>query len=276
MNLFHHFHLDDGLTAFNSDPVVAQKQLKGYLASSFLKVVPAYSSERLMQGQKVFMSPTAAGFELFVAAKETAPDSNVYTTIRGVDESLMLYFLLYVIDPLFENYSTVSAVNEQPFYFSNQKPSGHAGTFNYINVTATTPIADYTISQASFAQVAQQLNPKELRGLFGIIGIRMRGDDTFATDGEVRDLLQVNGDLEVNPPTFKIQFDNRRTIWQYKDAQDGSLIHSSDPTTLPLVKRGIVGYSFSGQDRPAARPDRLLYEKDNNGTIIKTFSEIYI
>ena len=229
-----------------------------------------------MAGRKIFFKPIDTGFELLVAAKRTSPNSSNYTTVRGVQSDFTVYFLVYITDPLFENYSTVSAKVAQPYYFSNRKPSGHAGTFNYIDVSTTKPIDDFTISETNFNEVASNLKPAELIGLFGIISLRMKGNNTVGIDGDARDLLKNNGRLVDSPPAFKIQFANRSTIWNYRSAADGSLLHSSDPTILPIVKRGIVGYSFDSKDRPAARPDRLLFEKDGNGNIIKTFSEIYI
>jgi hypothetical protein len=54
------------------------------------------------------------------------------------------------------------------------------------------------------------------------------------------------------------------------------LLHSTDPTELPLAKNGIIGYTFDGKERPSAAPSRLIFEKDGSGNIIKTISEIYI
>lgn len=276
VDIFHHYHLDDGITAFDDNPSLKADQLKGYEKSSFIKVEPAHSSAEKMKGRKMFFKPTNLGFELLVAAKKTAPNSTNYTTVRGVEPEFMVYFLLYVTDPLFENYSTVSAKVSQPYYFSNRKPSGHGGTFNYIDVSTTKPIADFTISESNYAEVAANFSAAEQLGLFGVIALRMKGNNTIGVDGDARDLIKNNGRLADTPPAFKLQFANRSTIWNYRSQTDGSLLHSSDPTTLPLVKKGIVGYSFDSQDRPAARPDRLLFEKDSSGNIIKTFSEIYI
>lgn len=276
VDVFHHYHLDDGVTAFDDNPTLKAKQLKTYDKTVFTRIVPAAITKQQMAGRKMFFKTTNTGFELLVAAKKTAPNSSNYTTVRGVEADFFAYFLVYITDPLFENYSTVSAKVEQPYYFSNRKPTGHAGTFNYMDVSTTKPIEDFTISEANFEAVASNFKPAELLGLFGVIAFRMKGNNTVGVDGDARDLLRNNGRLADSPPAFKIQFANRSTIWNYRSATDGSLLHSSDPTTLPIVKRGIVGYSFDSKDRPAARPDRLLFEKDGNGDIIKTFSEIYI
>ena len=276
VDVFHHYHLDDGTVAFDSNPTVKQAQLKGYNKNVFARLTPAVHSAQQMKGRKLFFKETSQGFELLAAAKPVPTNTTKYTTARGVEADFYVYVLLHITDPLFENYSTVSAKVEQPYYFSNRRPDGHGGTFNYIDVTATKPIEDFTISEASFSEVASVLQPRELLGLFGVIALRMKGSNTVGVDGDARDLLKTNGRLVDDPPAFKIQFANRSTIWNYRSQTDGSLLHSSDPTTLPLVKRGIVGYSFDSEDRPAARPDRLLFEKDNNGNIIKTFSEIYI
>ena len=45
---------------------------------------------------------------------------------------------------------------------------------------------------------------------------------------------------------------------------------------MPLVKNGTVEYIFNSKKQPAAKPTRLIVEKDTLGNIIRTISEIFI
>ena len=132
------------------------------------------------------------------------------------------------------------------------------------------------MGETTFSEFSKQLSEAEERGLLAVVSLEMAGDDTTIFDGNTRNILTAAGALQDPTPTYKIQFKNRSTIWNYLDSGDGSLVHTSDPTELPLVKNGIVGYTFDSEERPSATPNRILYEKDGSGTIIKTFSEIYI
>ncbi len=195
----------------------------------------------------------------------------------NLSQTTVFDFLIYVNDALFENYSTVNSKPLIPYYLSNKKPVTEGISFNYLDLETTTlPIEDFTINQASYGEIRTNLSEKEKIGLFGIISLEMAGDETVPFDGNSRNILNVNGTIPANPKTFKLQIKNRSTIWNYRNATDSSLLHSTDPAELPLVKNGIIGYSFGGQERPSAFPSRLLFEKDGGGNIIKTISEIYI
>lgn len=214
---------------------------------------------------------------VFAKVKETAPNSGIFQPAIPLEQDEKLTFLLYVSDYLFENYSTVPATPNIPYLFTNLKPAGEGPGFNYIDLDSTTiPVTDFSISQASYDILSEELTAREKIGLLGIVQLEMQGDDTIPFDGNPRNILEVNGDLPTNHITYKIQMQNRSTIWNYKDASDGTLVHSSDPTELPLVKNGIVGYTFGSEERPSATPTRLIFEKDGGGNIIKTISEIYI
>ncbi len=276
-NIYHHYFLDDGTDAFDSDPTLKTEQLEKYDLYDFLQVIPSQRTAKILNGQKIVHRLTNSGFSLFINAEETAPNSGIYEPMILLDQFETLDFLMYTSDALFENYSTVGANPSIPFYFSNRKPITHVGNFQFVDLeTTTNVIEDFTISEDTYEKVSERLTCDERIGLFGVISLEMSGTDTVPIDGNARNILNTNGTLQDPAPVYKIQMLNRSTIWNYRNPVDGSLIHTSDPTLLPLVKNGIVGYSFDSEERPAADPSRIIYEKDGGGNIIKTFSEIYI
>jgi hypothetical protein len=277
VNIYHNYFLDDGNVAFDSSPVLKEAQLVNYNFEDFCKIIPSEKTQELFKGNKLVFKTTSNGFTIFSRAEETAPNSGTYKPMVNLSQTTVFDFLIYVNDALFENYSTVNSKPLIPYYLSNKKPVTEGVSFNYLDLeTITLPIEDFTINQASYGEIRTNLSEKEKIGLFGIISLEMAGDNTVPFDGNARNILNANGTIPAFPKTFKLQLKNRSTIWNYRDASTNTLLHSTDPTTLPLAKNGIVGYSFNGQERPSAFPSRLIFEKDGGGNIIKTISEIYI
>lgn len=274
LNAYHHYFLDDGRNAFDDEvsfPGLKEEQLNKYSISSFLNIIPSQQTQRLFAGQKIIFKKSTSGFTLWINCKDTvAPD--VYEPKIDLSQLEVFHFLIYATDSLFENYSTISATPTIPFYFSNKKPTTEPVSFKALDLEATFPhtdVTDYTITQETYDIINESLSEKEKRGLLGIIALHVAGD---AAD---KSLLDTNGETLVSPPSFKVQFKNRKTFWSYLDSKDGSFIHKS-PSVEPLVKNGIVGYSFDSIKRPAATPNRLVFVKDGGGTIIETISEIFI
>jgi len=279
LSIYHRYHLDEGEKIYTHVDVDLEKQLDSYNVHDFMQIDVFESHQRLFKGNKLFLKKTNSGFDLFVLAKKKGPNSTKFVTARDIERTLYIGISIKITDPLFENYSTVKPYDQTPLYFTNKRPGSEPNTFPYIDTinTVNPTVEELYRSRTTTAQnVSALLSPTELQSLFGVIYLRMRGNNTVPIDGENRSMLKTNGELVDSPPHYKIHLENRNTIWNYRDAQSGNLLHSSDPVLKPLVKRGIVGYDFAGEERPGARPDRLLFEKDNNGTIIKTFSEIYI
>lgn len=277
INVYHHYFLDDGNIVFDSNSSIKEKQISNYNFGEFCQIVPSEETEELLKGNRLVFKITPTGFTLYAKAEETAPNSGSYRPFIALPQNTVLNFLIYVKDSLFENYSTVVSKPLIPFYFSNKKPASEGVSFKYIDLETTTlPVEDFKITQTSYIEIAKILSEKEKIGLFGIISMEMAGDNTVPFDGNARNILNANGTIPASPKQFKLQIKNRSTIWNYRNAADSTLLHSTDPTELPLVKNGIIGYSFGGEERPAAFPSRLLFEKDGGGNILKTISEIYI
>ncbi|SRX54956.1 hypothetical protein [Aequorivita sp. CIP111184] len=277
MNLYHHYFLDDGSVAFDANPILKEEQLNKYNFEDFCEIIPSEETKEIFKGNKLVFKTIPTGFIICAKAEETAPNSGTYKPFVSLSQTSVFNFLIYMKDSLFENYSTVNSKPFIPYFFSNKKPVSEGASFKYIDLETTTlPIDNFTIQQDSYDEIGKTLSKKEKIGLFGIISLEMAGDNTVPFDGNARNILNVNGTLQVNTKNFKLQIKNRSTIWNYRDASDSVLLHTTDPIELPLTKNGIIGYSFNGEVRPSAFPSRILFEKDSGGNIIKTFSEIYI
>jgi len=281
VNIYHHYFLDDGKTEFddNGQPTLKSRQLEKYNLTEYMNVVVSEKTANLFLGQKILFKPTVQGFNLFIKASETAPDSGIYQPLIELGETETFTFLLYVTDRLFENYSMVGPNPATPYYFSNVKPETEPDGFNEIDLETAltpTPIEGFEIvDNDTFEALSESILAQELVGLFGIIQLTVHGDDT------AKDLLDADEHLKSSPTAYKIQLKNRSTIWNYFNPVDGTLIHTTEDDLpenrlQPLVKNGKVDYSFDSKDYPAAQPNRIKIERNGDGVIIKTISEIYI
>jgi len=276
INLYHHYFLDDGADHFDSNPALKQEQLNKYNFQDFMALEPTEKTKTLLNGNKIILKFVPHGISLFIQAEEVAPGSTTFRPFISLPDTIELVFLLSIKDALFENYSTVPANPGIPFYFSNKRPDTEPPGFQFIDMESTTnQIENFTISQNTFESILQNIENTATK-IFGIISLQLRGDDTIPVDGHSRHLLTASGNLFAQVPQFKIQIANRTTIWEYIDSVTGDIAHSTDPQEYPIVKNGIVGYQINGLEMPAATPSRIHFEKDANGTIIKTISEIII
>lgn len=277
LSLHHHYFLDDGPTPYDNTVQLKEEQLEKYDYRDFINVIPNKVTQTLLRNHNLIIKSMNDGLKVYVKVEEDASNPGSFKPLRELEQQNELVFLLKTADRLFENYSTVAATPAIPFLFTNLKPPTELGAFRYIDLENTTGnIEDYEIELATYEEMDTILEEPEKRKLFGVVRLQMQGDNTVPVDGQQRNILESNGNLPAQPRKFKIQFQNRKTVWNYMNANDGTLIHSTDPQEFPLVKNGIVGHSFGGQERPSADPSRLIFEKDGGGNIIKTISEIYI
>ncbi len=281
VNIYHHYFLDDGKTEFdnNTFPSLKESQLEKYQLTEYMNVAMSEKTANMFIGQKILFKPTPQGFTLFIKVLETAPDSGIYRPFIELSGTEAFTFLIYVTDRLFENYSTVGANPEVPYYFSNLKPEDEPDSFEEIDLeteVTPTPIENYDIKEAkTWKALGAMISAKEQVGLFGIIQLSVHGDDS------AKDLLNVDETLKSQPTEYKIQLKNRSTIWNYINPTNNTLIHTTEDDLpenqlQPLVKNGKVDYSFDSKDYPAAQPNRIKFERNGGGVIIKTISEIYI
>jgi len=277
VNIYHEYFLNDGLMPFDSSESLKEKQLSKYDVREFIDLIPTEETYQYLNNHKIIFKPTETGFKLLVQAEEIVEGSQDYTPKVFIPKNFNLTFLLYVNDFLFENYSTVNAIPNIPFYFSNKKPASENNNFSYIDLEKTThAVSNFKITETTWEGINKTLSEKEKESLFGVISLNIMGDDVTSYDANNRNLLSKDDKPIIELKTFKIQFTNRKTIWHYKNALNNTLLHSTEPKQLPLVKNGTVDYTFNSKKQPAASPTRLIVEKDTLGNITRTISEIFI
>ena len=277
LDIYHEYFLNDGLVPFDISEKLKEKQLSNYDAREFIDVVPSEETYHYLNAHKIIFKPTETGFTLLIQVEEISEEAQNYIPKIPVLENFNLSFLLYINDFLFENYSTVNAIPIVPFYFSNTKPASENNNFTYIDVAETKhPISDFKISETTWKSIRKQFSEEEMESLFGVISLNITDDNLQTYTANKRKLLSKKDELSVESKKFKIQFANRKTIWHYKNALNNTLVHSTEPTELPLVKNGKIDYKFNSREQPPACPTRLIVEKDPLGNITKTIYEIYI
>lgn len=272
VNIYHRFFLDDGETPFDIDDATTERQLKGYDISKFIKIIPSQRTQSILSGFRMQMHQLKDGFMVALKVEKIATQPDTYKPFIALDDDIQLDFLLQITNSDFEAYSEVSPINSIPYYFSNHKPYTETPeSFNYINRSGDSIYASqFTISDPGFELVKEDLSRFEYKNILGIISLKMKGDNSS------HNITLVNGNLPQTLPQFKVLFNNRKTFWRYFEGHNPTPIYSTEPHLKPLVARGTVAIGDGDFDYPAASPRSLSFEKDNNGNITKTFSNIYI
>ena len=90
LDIFHKFFLDDGLTPFDTNETVLEKQLQKYNWNSFGKIVPTVETKVNLQNHRMLLKPNPLGFVVLIEAElfnDTAPN---YTPLIALDQDLKL------------------------------------------------------------------------------------------------------------------------------------------------------------------------------------------
>lgn len=271
LKIYHRYLLDDGETPFDQTPEIQEQQLEKYNFKTFLKVQPSQETQKKLKGHRILFKTTPDTIILFVLSEQVSSDPDVFRPLIAIDDNLQFDFMLRITDSLFSNYSAINAVNEIPYFFSNYKPILEAPGYTLINtLTDMIPARDYTISGLTFDDLKTAYSPQDLKGVFGIVSLKAKGEN------QSHNLTLVTGNLPQSLPQFKIIFENRKTFWRYYRSGSVTPEYTTEPDLKPLVKNGMVSISDGEKDYPAATPKSLFFERDSGGNIIKTFSEIYI
>ncbi|RFN57909.1 hypothetical protein [Marixanthomonas ophiurae] len=277
VNIYHEYFLNDGLVPFDISEKLKKKQLLDYDVREFIDIVPSEETYHIMNNYKMMYKPSKTGFTVLIQVKDTETETQKNSPTIPIQEEIKLNFLLYINDFLFENYSVVNSIPKVPFYFSNKKPASEGKDFHYIDLENTKrSLSNFRITETTWQGINKEFSETEKESMFGVICLDMTGDNTIVNNNNKRNLLNNNEEQEIESKIFKIQFVNRKTIWHYKNALNNTLLHSTEPTELPLVKNGRVEYMFDSRKQPPACPTRLIVEKDPLGNVTKTISEIYI
>ncbi|MCC4212604.1 hypothetical protein [Leeuwenhoekiella parthenopeia] len=268
--VYHRYFLDDGNTPFDQSPALKQQQLRDYYWTAFASVKPTAQTNAHLRNHRLFLKQTPHGFNIAVQALAQNPNATVFKPVIDLDENLQLDFVINVHDALFANYSNLDTVTHYPLLFRNYNDLIEPALPLINTASGTTEAAQYGISAGTQKSLIENNPEDQLLRSKALVSLKMRGE------GNGRNLILASGNLPQEHPVYSIRFDNRNTIWNYYSGKNQNLIHSTDPNTKPLVKNGVVEVSQGNTDYPAASPNTVVWERDSVGTLIKTYSKIYI
>ena len=271
VDIYHQYFLDDGLIAFDSNPSLKDKQLAHYDWQAFGQIEPTVKTKQLLANQRLLLKYSNTGFIIFIQVEQISAGINpVYKPLLDLEESLTFDFHLHITNSLFDIYSDLDNVANFPLFFSNYPEFSSLET-PFINKNSENKRAKEYASSIELAEILKKKHTELSRAsIKAVISLKVKSSESSYN------LILANGNLPQQLPEFNIRFENRKTIWQYFSAQNLNLIHTTEPDSLPLVKNGLVAVSSGNQDYPSAAPNRLLYDKNTNGEILKTYSKIYI
>ncbi|WP_027393868.1 hypothetical protein [Aquimarina latercula] len=324
VQLHHSYFLDNGSISFtsmnNEEKVI---RLNKYVFKDFLKVVPTTATQKVFRDHKIIMKEGTDGF---IVLNKVVEENDDYKSTIFLDDNLGFTFLIYNNDYLFDNYTELPKEKNRLYYFSNIKPSTESDPYTYIPLNSSNDLIDqdYLLSeegsQAIWYNILQEngdasTNPylellaeveegdlvtdeakhllnqaiqsEKSKGLLGIIKLHTIGDnsmDLITIDNS--DPNDVKNYLLDPSPSYKLHFDNRKTIWKYIKKSDDEELETS--SVQPLTKNGFIEidpdadivpplpsdiekYTF-----PNPTADLIKQTTDVNTNITTTYSEIFI
>jgi hypothetical protein len=273
------FHLNKGLQEYNSmSENDKAKQIDGYNFSNFFKIQPASATNNILKGQNLICKTLNSEFSIFAKVLDTG--NNI--PFISIHPDLSLTFLIHIVDPKFYNYTDLKPDNAKKlYYFSNRRLSTETGTFPLINKYGDGNSIDesFVLSNDSTNTEFAELSAYDKEGLFGILRIFMRGDDS---SHHVVDTLN---QILIPYSTFQLRFANRKTFWRYIFLQNQTVTGSSDvkiegvdPKILitkakqPLTEKGFISVKHKKNELPNPGINQVIPDFTGNNY----YSEIYM
>lgn len=320
---YHSYFLNDGADAFSDlDGDQKKKQLKSYKFQDFLNVFPTVATQKVLKDYKITFKN---GTDRITVLNKVIEKDDKYKSSITLKDDVTLTFLLYAKDYLFSNYTSLPFEQNRLYYFTNTKPSSEETPYDYIPLNSSSDLVTedfllseessrniwYTIIQensvadnAPFLELLADVSLKELdseegqsivdqsiekernKGLIGIVRLSMKGDETDLVEIDDDDPEDVSSYLLEDPLSFKLHFNNRKTIWKYIKRSDNQELLTS--SVQPLTKNGFIKidpdtdidgplpddiekYTF-----PNPTADRITSSTDEDTEITTTYSEIFI
>ena len=277
VNVLHKYYLNNGAQEYSTMSDDEKRHRMGhYDLSRFAEIIPSSATRLKLIGQGFVFKTVKTGFVVWC---ETDPD-NADKPLISVDDGLSFTFLLKIKDAAFFNYTDLPFDTAQKLYlFSNKKPSAVTGPFPAINPVNSFTAVDktYCLTDEASAEITKEIQPYELRGVFALIRISIKGDNAGL------DLLNSQG--EALGRGFEIMFGNRKTYWRYifkkgqgvtvnddLEAENGNNRILITKDVKPLTSGGFVTVKLSGKKLPNAGPSLVEYDETND----RYCSEIYM
>lgn len=272
ISILHGYFLNSGNTEF--DDLTDDKQkllLKSYSIEDFLEIIPTQETKKQLKNNHIIYNNKGSIFRFGVKISPT----NSNKPFLDISLDLTLNFLIRIKDYAFENYTNISFLKKQLLCLSNIKPTSEPITFKYFPLSDDAIFVDddFLVSEETTTAILKTIEDSEKLGVFGIISLKMQGDDD--------DLNILSDDTELlNPtPIFKIHFDNRKTYWKYKKTNGSFEVETS--SEQPLTKNGFIEIDPL-TDFTTNPPEATDYKYPNpsaksiNKTGGKTYSEVFI
>jgi hypothetical protein len=279
VNVLHQYFLNKGADEFASMPDAdKEKQLAGYSLSQIFNIQLSTKSKEKMRGHHMVFKPFGSGFMVWI---KVSNNDNTIPFIP-IDNALEINFLLYLRNTTFFNFTELEFENAgKLFFFSNQRLASENVSFPLIKKAGTNASvnANYVLSSAGSKQVFDNLTKEESNGLFGVINIKMQGEQPGLN------VINNSGKI-INPyRIFELNFENRKTVWRYIFPVNQTVKNKDDvkkeggdskklvtKKKQPLTQNGFVSVELGGTELP--NPGANLVKPNNTNN--KIYSEIYM
>ncbi|WP_299189550.1 hypothetical protein [uncultured Aquimarina sp.] len=324
IEIHHSYFLDDGLSPYISmNDEEKRIQLKKYNFLDYINVIPTYATQAILGNHKLVLRKGLDGFRVLSSVIE---ENDRFKSLRFLENDLKLTFLVYVKDYLFDNYTELSKADNRLYYFSNSKPITEADPYSYIPLGSSNDLItdEFLLTEESTRQLWFDLEQDNIRaeikkrldliaelenddlltdegkqiidqsvqkdrgkGLLGIIELQMIGDNNMdIIEIDNTDPNDIKSFLLDPTPTYKLHFENRKTIWKYIKKSDENELETS--SVKPLTRNGFIEIDpdtdFTGPlpvdiDKyifPNPTANIVKQTTDVNTNITTTYSEIFI
>jgi hypothetical protein len=279
VRILNFFHLNKGLQEFSLMSGTDQdKQLDSYNFGNFFTIVPTKETMKKMNGRNLIFKTLNSGLCIFTKVIES--ENNI--PFIPLEQDLNFTFLIKLADPCFYNYTDLKPnSSDKIYFFSNKRLSTESVSFPLIKSETDSYSIDesYLLTTDSSKIELAELSTSEKIGLFGIVRIFMRGDESS---------LHVIDSLNQIPTPnqiFELQFTNRKTYWRYIFRSEQTVTDTSDveiegdnPKILitkeeqPLTERGFISINLKGTNLPNPSAGQVIPDSTGNNY----YSEIYM
>lgn len=261
ITLPHNYFLNNGEVTFASMTNADKgKMLQQFDTDAFSTITPTLETNTVLRNHKMIFKKTKTGFGIYIKVKD---ESDPFIKIPS---DLNLKFLIKINDYQFENYTNLDFARTQVYLFSNVKPLTEPVSFEYLpKINDNKLISNaYLVSEETTANLVSILQPSEQQNVFGLISLTAKGDNS---SGNI-----INNLGKMISPSFKIHFDNRKTLWKYINRKAGIMIETK--TVKPLTRSGFVEIDPVNDFNPSQLPESQ-YPNPSVKSITKINSDYY-
>ncbi|MBO9584828.1 MAG: hypothetical protein J7574_11775 [Flavobacterium sp.] len=263
VTVLHNYFLNNGEETFASmSDAKKEKMLQPYNTDAFATITPTLETNTVLRNYKMVFKKTKTGFGVYVKVKAT----DELDPFIKIPDDLNLKFLIKINDYQFENYTNLDFAFTQAYLFSNAKPLTEPVTFEYLPKISDNKLISnaFLVSGETTANLISILQPSEQQNVFGLVSINAKGDNSSGN--------LVNNLGKMLSPSFKIHFDNRKTLWKFINRKAGTVIKTN--AAKPLTQSGFVEIDPLTDFTPS-QPAESQYPNPSVKSITKFNSDYY-